>query len=79
MHLLVLVVLSYKEMSRVLGQSKEVYLLFITHTDRHRHTHHTRDLNEILSVLFHFSYYFTLVFSPHRFRRYETSLVYGFT
>lgn len=64
--LLVLVVLSFKEMSKELGQSKKDYLLSFVHTDRDAHIlpHHTHDLNEILSVLFHLSYYFTSVFSP---------------
>lgn len=75
LHLLVLVVLSYKEMISVLGQSKEDYLFFFVHTDRqiHRHTdmhthytHHTHDLNQIFCVLFHFNHYFTSIFSSYR-------------
>lgn len=75
LHLLVLLVSSYKEMISVLGQSKEDYLFFFEHTDRHIHrhtdthmhyTHHTRDLNHIFCVLIHFNYYFTSIFSPYR-------------
>lgn len=39
LHLLVLMVLSYKEMSRVLGQSKGDYFLFFVHTHIHTYTH----------------------------------------
>lgn len=71
LHLLVLVVLSYKEMISVLGQSKEDCFSLCTQTDIHTDTHthytrHTRDLNQIFCVLIHFNYYFTSIFSPYR-------------
>lgn len=61
LHLLVLVVLSYKEMINILGQSEEDYLFFFVHTNRQIHrrtdmrthnTHETHDLNQIFCVSF---------------------------
>lgn len=74
LHLLVLVVLSYKEMISVFLAIQGRLFFFVhtdrltyRHTDTHTHyTHHIRDLNQIFCVLIHFNYHFTSIFSPYR-------------